>query len=290
MILLMPKLTMAQRDSLRIKFRTLTKSISADIGIAVLGLENRDTISLNAQRHYPMQSVYKFPLAMAVLHEVDKRSITLDQKIHISKKDLLPGTHSPMRDRYPDGDVDLSLAEILSYTVSQSDNNGCDVLFRLLGGTKKVDDYIHGLGVKEIAIAATEEEMHQGWNVQFTNWSTPTAMIQLLDIFYNRKVLSKTTSDFLWKIMFETSTGPDRIKGLLPPGTIVGHKTGLSDTDEHGITAATNDVGIVTLPNGKHYAIVVFVSNAQADKSIREKVIAQISKASWDYFLAKTSQ
>lgn len=284
-VFLVPKITQAQRDSLLLKFKIISRTIPADIGIAVRGMEDGDTISFNAQRHYPMQSVYKFPLAMAVLHQVDSKKLRLDQKIQVSKKDLLPDTHSPMRDKYPAGEVDLTLAEILRFTVSQSDNNGCDILFRLLGGTKTVNDYVHRLGVKEISIMATEEEMHAEWNVQFTNWSTPKAMLQLLEIFWRKRDLSMSSTDFLSKCMVETATGSKRIKGLLPHGTVVAHKTGLSDTNEEGITAATNDVGIVTLPNGKHFAIVVFVSNTKASQELREKVIAQISKAVWDYFL-----
>jgi beta-lactamase class A len=88
-------------------------------------------------------------------------------------------------------------------------------------------------------------------------------------------------------MMVETPTGPNRIKGLLPKETIVAHKTGTSGTNEKGVAAATNDVGIVSLPNGEHFAIVVFVANAMADEKTREEVIARITKAVWDEFTAK---
>lgn len=199
---------------------------------------------------------------------------------------MRPDTWSPLREDYPDG-VDIALRDLLGYTVSKSDNNGCDILFRLLGGTKTVETYIHNLGVKDIAIAATEEEMSKAWAVQFTNWNKPTSMARLLKDFYQEKILSKSSNDFLWKIMVETSTGPRRIKGLLPTEAIVAHKTGTSGTNDKGVAAATNDVGIVTLPNGKHFAIVVYVSNSTADEATRESVIAKITKAVWDYCLKK---
>ncbi|MGZ3836350.1 MAG: serine hydrolase, partial [Mucilaginibacter sp.] len=96
------------------------------------------------------------------------------------------------------------------------------------------------------------------------------------------KALSKSSNEFLWKIMTETSTGPHRIKGLLPQGAIVAHKTGTSGTNDEGLTPATNDVGIITLPNGKHLAIAVLVCNSKADETTRDGVIAQIAKAAWD--------
>ena len=81
--------------------------------------------------------------------------------------------------------------------------------------------------------------------------------------------------------MINTTTGPGRIKGLLPPGTPVAHKTGTSNTNDKGITAATNDAGIITLPNGKPLIITVFVKDAAADETTREKVIARSAAAAY---------
>ncbi len=274
----------AQNDSLRITIENIIKNADGEIGVALLHLESDDSLIFNDDHHYPMQSVYKFPLAMAVLSEVDKGNLSLEQNIHINKEDLLPNTWSPVRDKYPEGNIDLTVSELLSFTVSQSDNNCCDILFRLLEGTTNVNKHVHDLGVKEIMIAATEEEMHSSWDVQFTNWCRPSAMLQLLKIFWQKNALTEKSSNLLWKFMAKTSTGPMRIKGLLPEGTIVAHKTGSSGTNENGIAAATNDVGIVTLPDGNHFTIVVFVSNSSADDEAREKIIAEISRAAWDFY------
>lgn len=280
-----PQEIFAQNDSLKAILQSVVKPYKAEVGIAVKHLEKDQTVLVNATAHYPMQSVYKFPLALAVLAQVDKGIFSLEHKMHIAKEDLHPNTWSPMRDKYPEGNVNITLAEILSFTVSQSDNNGCDILFRLMGGTKKVNAFIHSQGVSKINIAATEEEMAKAWPVQFTNWCESAAMLQLLEILHGGKLLSKASNDFLLKVMTETTTGTNRIKGLLPEGTIVAHKTGSSGTNDKGITAATNDVGVVTLPNGQHVAIVVFVSNAShIDEKGRDSIIAEISKAVWDYY------
>jgi beta-lactamase class A len=120
--------------------------------------------------------------------------------------------------------------------------------------------------------------------VQYTNWGKPADLVQLLDILYKGKALSKTSNDFLWKIMTETSTGPNRIKGLLPKDVVVAHKTGSSGTNDAGLTPATNDVGIITLSNGKHLAIAIMVCNSKADETTRDAVIAKIAKAAWDEY------
>lgn len=270
----------AQKNISREKIHEIAKTANGHVGMAMMSLEDGDTITLNGRDHFPMQSVFKFPLAMAVLDQVDKGKFSLDQVIHIRKEELLPDTWSPIRDKFPEG-TDMKLKDILAYTVSLSDNNGCDILFRLAGGTDYVDKYVHSLGIDSIAIKATEEEMATAWGVQYTNWVTPVAMLQLLKGFHAGKYLSKPSNDFLLKIMKETTTGPNRMRGLLPANAVVAHKTGTSGTNAEGISAATNDVGIVTLPDGRHYAIAVFVSDSKANEAARDAVIAQLTRLFW---------
>ncbi len=273
-------------DSPKSSIERIILQSKGTIGVAVSGLEDDFSLALNRNKRFPMQSVFKFPLALAVLDAVDRGKFALDQKIRVTKQDLRPNTWSPLREDFPEG-ADIALSDLLSYTVSKSDNNGCDILFRLAGGTKAVESYIHRLGVKDIAIVADEAAMAQSENVQYRNWNKPPAMIALLKKFYAGKILSAASTDFLKKVMVETSTGAKRIKGALPAGTIVAHKTGTSGTNAKGIAAATNDVGIVTLPDGRHFAIVVYVSDSAADEQSREAVIADITKVIWDFYQIK---
>jgi beta-lactamase class A len=277
----------SQIENLQSKIDQIAKSKKANVGFALLGIEDADSLALNGQSHYPMQSVFKFHLALDVLDKVDKGKLKLDQDIFIKKDDLASDTWSPLRDKHPNGNVNLKLSKIISYTVSQSDNNGCDILFKLVGGTDSVNHFIHKLGINEVSIVANEEQMHKGWDVQFKNWTTPLASAQLLKKFYQKKVISESSTKFLLKILLETTTGLNRIKGQLPQGTEVAHKTGSSGSNDQGITAAFNDIGIVTLPNGKHYAIAVFITDSKEDDEVNAEIIALLSKAVWDYLIIR---
>lgn len=273
-----------QLEKLRKNIATITNSKNAIVGVSVLNLSNGDTLTVNKTHHFPMQSVYKFHLALAVLNQVDKGTFSLNQNILVKKTDLLPNLYSPMREKYPEGNVNLPLSEILKYTVAQSDNSACDLLFRLLGGPQKVNSYIHKIGVKEVNIVAPEEEMQKDWQVQYTNWSTPIAATQLLQKFYQRKLLSKNSQDFLWKTMTGTTTGPNKIRGLLPKEAVVAHKTGFSGKNAEGLTGATNDIGIIVLPNGQKIAIALLVSNSTETEIVNERIMAEITKEVWDYY------
>jgi beta-lactamase class A len=126
--------------------------------------------------------------------------------------------------------------------------------------------------------------MHQNWDAQFLNTTTPDFSSQLLKRFFNRRLLTEKSTRFLYKIMVETSVGRDRIKGKLPPETEVAHRVGSSFTSNEGLTGAINDIGIVRLPNGNHFIISVFVHSTTEKFKDGEEIIADLAKATWDYY------
>lgn len=272
---------------LKAKLEQFLSPYRATVGVSVKVLEDGESFTINDTVHHPTLSVYKFPLALAVLHKVDQRKLKLDQTVHVTQKMLHPGTWSPYRDDHPEGNTDATIAELLAYSVSKSDNNTTDILFDLLGGPAKVEKYILDLGINDMAIVANEYQMGEEGKL-YDNWSKSAAMVDLLEKFHNKKVLSEENTAFLLKLMTDTPTGMNRLKGLLPPTATVAHKTGTSGANEEGITAAVNDVGIITLPNGKHLAIAVFVTNSQESAETNEYIIARIAGTVWDHYAGPT--
>lgn len=250
------------------------------VGVAAEVLETGQSISLNPHDHFPMQSVYKLPIAMAVLAQVDNGKLALEQQVRVEKADFVgSGQHSPIRDRNPKGG-DLSIRELLRLAVSESDGTASDVLLKLVG-VDVVSKYLKELGIDELVVANSEKEFWRDRKLQYQNWASPEGSLQLLRNLHEGRGISKQNQQLLFKFMTETPTGPMRLKGLLPKTAVVAHKTGTSGTSD-GITAATNDIGLVSFPNGRTLAIAVFVADSPADLETRERVIAQIAKALWD--------
>lgn len=277
-------------DSLRVEINRLLKNKDLTLGLAISSSDGLDTLSINGNSHLPMQSVFKFHIALVVLSKVDAGLFSLKQKITIKKEDLNPGTWSPIRDKYPNG-TKMTLAEIIRYTVALSDNNGCDLLIRFVGGVSEIQNYFKAKGIADLAIVQNEEEMQKVWENQFKNWTTPLAANQLLIDLNNYKLLSKSSTDFMIKTLKSTSTCPNRIRGLLSEKAVVAHKTGSSGlNEENGITAATNDIGIVYLPNGTYFYISFFVSNSKENLETNELLIASITKVTYDYFLNQSKK
>jgi len=277
------------KTELRRQIEQVVAGKKATVGVAIADSDGKVAASLNGDRRFPMQSVFKLHIGLKMLSEIDKGRFSLDQKIEISKSDLLPDLYSPIRDRYPEG-ATLSLAEILGYTISASDNVGCELLLKLLGGPAEIERYFVERGFRDVSIKVNEVVMQANWDRQFENWTTPNAANQVLRAFYanDRKLLSVKSREFLWKVMRETETGADRLKGRLPAGTVVAHKTGSSGVNKTtGVTAAVNDIGVVFLPNGRYFFISVFVTDSTEDAAANEKIIADIARAAWDHFAKK---
>ena len=274
------KPTPDQHTELRNQIERIASVAKGRVGVAAEVLETGESVSLNLHEQFPMQSVYKLPIAMAVLAQVDNGKLNLEQQVRVEPADFVRiGQHSPIRDKNPKG-VELSLRELLRFAVSESDGTASDVLLALVG-VEAVSKYLNDLGVNEIVVANSEKEIGRDWETQYRNWASPHGSVQLLRRLHERRGVSEQSQQLLYKFMTETPTGPQRLKGLLPKTAVVAHKTGTSGASK-GVFAATNDIGLVTLPNGRHLAIAVFVSDSPADLVTREQVIAQIAKAVWD--------
>lgn len=273
-------------DVLRNKIEQIVSDKDAVVGVSIIGNNGIDTLTLHGDRRFPMQSVFKLHIALAILSEVDKGNLALDQTVEIGQNELLPEDFwSPLRDENPAGGS-FTVEELIQYAVSHSDNTASDILIRLIGTPKKVEKYIKSNGIDDIQIMFNERDMQAKWENMFQNWTTPKAASEMLQLFYeNESLLSASSYDLFWKTNKETSTGKNQIRGRLPAETVVAHKTGSSGTHaETGIMAAINNIGIVLLPNEKHFIISVFISESKETFHTNERIIADIAKATYDFY------
>lgn len=273
-------------DNLKDEIYQIISTNNLTAGISIKGIESKDTLSINGNLNAPMMSVFKFHIALAVLDLVDQKKLKLDQKIFIKKEELLPDTWSPILKDFPEGNMDLTLDQLLRYTVSHSDNNGCDILLRMIGGTETVQKFINSKGIKDFTIKVNEEEMST-WGNLYMNTTTPLATTELLEKFFKGEVLKKKTTKYMYQIMVETSRGLTWMKAGLPEGTTLAHRTGISNTNEAGLRVAMNDIGIVKLPNGKHFILSIYLKEITEDREATEKILADIAKVTYSYFVAK---
>ena len=240
-------------------------------------------IEYRGGRHFPMQSVYKLPIAIAVLHAVEKGDLELNRTVHVQPEQLIPPAgHSPLREKFPEGG-EFTVEDLLRRAIVDSDGSASDVLLRVIGGPKAVQQLLKEEKLKGIRVKHTEAQLIEDPKAQYEDSATPEGATALLTQLHDGKLLSADNTKRMLGWMRETDTGRDRIRAKLPAGTVVEDKTGSSGTFE-GLTAATNDVGLVMLPDGKTMAIAIFLTDSKANSTTRNGAIADVAREMWQCF------
>ena len=269
------------QPALQEQIRDIAKDAQGKVSVACSLPGTALNCDVDALSHPPMQSVFKLPLAVAVLHQVEEGKFSLHQPIRFRKQDLiLPKPYSPLQDEYPDAGVDVPLNRLLQLSAGLSDNTATDILLRLAGGPNLVREYIASLRVEGFHLEDGERELHRDVQAQYRNWFEPAGAVQLLRTINDHSPLTAQDTSLLLGWM-QPATPTGRLDGALPKGTIVAHKSGTSDVD-HGVCHAFNDIGLVSLPDGRKLAIAVFITDSTADEATRKGVIARIGKAVYD--------
>jgi beta-lactamase class A len=269
------------QEALRQEIRSIAAETHGKVSVACSLPGSSLNCDLDPTARPPMQSVFKLPLALTILHQVEQGKFSLDQPIRFLPADLiLPKPYSPLQDKYPNAGVDVPLRTLLQMTVSLSDNTAADILLRLAGGTKVVNEYIASLGITGFHLEDTERALHREVELQYRNWFEPQGAVQLLRRISDHSPLTVEHTELLLGWM-RPEVPTKRLQGDLPKGTSVAHKSGTSDVD-NGVAHATNDIGLIAMPDGRQLAIAVFVTDSTADAATREKVIAEIGRAAYD--------
>lgn len=283
LLFLLPVTLPAQHPTLIHRLEQAIEGKKAEIGIAVI-LDGKDTVTINNNVRYPLMSVFKFHQALALADYMSCRNLPLSTQLHIKPSCLKLNTYSPLRDKYPHGDMDMSIAELLEYSLQQSDNNACDILFDYQGGPAAVDAYVRSLGIDSCSIAFTENDMHEDESRCYQNWSTPLAAVRLLEVFLRKPLFGEAYKDFIYQTMVECKTGVDRLSApLSDKSVVIGHKTGTGGPNSDGKLVAINDIGFVSLPNGRTYSIAVFVKDSEESPQASSQVIAEVSRITYEY-------
>ena len=296
------------------ELRRLEPLSGGRVGVAAVHLETGREVYLHADETFPMASTYKVPIAVQLLTLVDRGERSLSDMVELSPEDLHPGSGTISR-LFNDPGVVLSLHNLLELMLLISDNSATDLVLAAAGGGDAVTERMGSLGVegvrvdrptslligdyggvqgtpedgrispemwRELSGSRSEGDRAAGaarFAVDPQDTATPRGMATLLRKIWSGEAVSAKSTELLIDVLERVQTGTGRIKGMLPPETTVAHKTGT-------IGRTTNDLGIIYLPgNAGHVVTVVFVKDSDRPGAERERAIAQVSRAIYDFFL-----
>ncbi len=291
----------------------IEKEAEGRLGVALLDLKDRKSWSHRGAETFPMQSVFKLPLAVAVLQQVEAGTFRLDQPITVTRKDFSL-FHSPLAKAFKGERNDYPLSELIRLAAGESDNTAADLMMREIGGPQVVTKMLRDGGVTGISIDRYERQFQPeiyglpgfGWDevvdeprfraqlralkpryrlaslanalADPRDASTPEASAQFLEALARGSWLREPAHNaFLMKVITETKVGGARIKAGLPAGSQLAHRTGAGLTTD-GVNHATNDIGIATLPDGRRFVIVTYLAGSRAEAAEREAALAAVAR------------
>ena len=212
--------------------------------------------------------------------EIDKKGLSLDTLVKINRDKLDPKTWSPMLKDYSGPVISLTVRDLLRYTLTQSDNNASNLMFKDMVNVAQTDSFIATLIPRSsFQIAYTEEEMSADHNKAYSNYTSPLGAAMLMNRLFTEGLIDDEKQSFIKNTLKECKTGVDRIAAPLldKEGVVIAHKTGSGDVNENGVLAAHNDVAYICLPNNISYTLAVFVKDFKGNESQASQYVAHIS-------------
>jgi beta-lactamase class A len=306
----------AARSAVEAEIARIARTSGGEVGVLARHLETGATLSLNDADAFPMASTFKIAVAGAVLAEVDAGRLSLQQMVPVDAALVL--SSEGIAEIFPFPGVSASVRNLIESMLTRSDNTATNVLTQLAGGPAAVTAWVKSVGVqgmridgdtngivgrffglppggepveaqlkKLIAANPALEDLDSKPNAQFDedprDTATPKAMVLLLSKIVDAHILSPASTEVLLGSMERCTTGLKRLRGMLPPGTGVKDKTGT-------IGGTVNDVGIITLPDGRgRIAVAVFIKKSAKRLEEREHVIAEIARSVYDYMLIENA-
>lgn len=268
------------KAELKKELTAIADSAKGDVGIALI--YDGDTLTVNNDAIYPMMSVFKLHQAVALCRMFEENGTSLDSVMTLRRSELDPDTWSPMLKDHSDEEISLPMRRLLEYTLIESDNNASNEMFVRLMPPAACDSVIAGIIPRgSFEIRFNEAEMQADHSRAYSNRTSPLGAAILIDRLFTDTLVGKSYQDFIKSALLRCQTGPDKISAALSEteGITIGHKTGSGYRDENGRLTASNDVAFITLPDGRHYSLAVFVKDFDGTDAEAAATIARISAA-----------
>lgn len=267
---------------------------------------------MDGERAYPQQSVSKLWVAVALLDAVDRGEVRLDEPVAVRREDLSV-FHQPIRAQVAEsGVLNTTVEALLRGALIQSDNAANDLLIRRLGGAQAVQAVLarksvdgvrlgdeerylqariaglvwrpdHAFGrtfwdERELVPPAQREALFNAYVADPPDGATPAATVEALARLQRGELLSPASTERLIAILGEVETGPGRLKAGLSPGWTLAHKTGTGQVLGDRQTGF-NDIGLMTAPDGRVYAVAVFIAETRRPVPERQALMVEVARA-----------
>lgn len=259
------------------RLKAICERAGGRCGVAVTHVETGRGAAFEGGTPLPLYSVFKLPLAVAVLKDVEEGRLNLEQKVPVDPSEIVPGTEeNTALWRKP---TERPLRELLEYSIARSDNTSTDKMLALVGGPEVVTRRMRALGLEQIEVRSSAKDFLKSKEAH-PNTASAEDLARLLVLLQKGEALAPPQAEALLAVMSRTVTGDRRLRAGVPAGTPVADKTGSGPS-------TTNDVGLITLPGDRgRLALAVLLDGSQLPPKQQEEVIAEVARAAYDAYAA----
>lgn len=288
--------------------RALGSGFNGEVGIAVRDIEQGWTVSWNGERYMPQQSVSKMWVALTILDLVDRGQLSLNQNVTVTPSDFVI-FHQPMRSQVRRSGYETTLAYLFEQAMTRSDNLANDKMLWLAGGPDAVNGFLARNDLRGLRFGPGERLLQSGiagleWRQSLADGNnfytaranlpgsvrqaamdrylsdpvdgaTAVGAVEALARLTRGELLSPRSTQIMLSAMRSSHTGPQRLRGGVPSGWSFGHKTGTGQ-NLNGMTAGYNDIGIVTAPDGRNYAVAVLIGSTRVGIPERQQLMQAV--------------
>lgn len=306
----------AAHTALIAEIERIAAAVNGTVGVALLHLESGIEVAVNGEMKFPLASTYKIPMAALGLQLADRGELDLASMVALADERRV--VSSVVDSTFPHPGVALSLLNLMEVMLTESDNTATDLFLEAIGGPAAVTGWLREIGIEDLRVDRSTVELlrdyagtpapepGESYSAQYRrllaegklaafaldgasegyiafeqdprDQGTPAAMSRLLAGLWRGELLSSAGIELLRGAMLRCRTGENRLRGRLPEGTVVAHKSGT-------ITGTVNDVGVIALPGDRGRLVIsVYVKNAVGDRASHERAIAEIARVAYDYF------
>ncbi|MXP09703.1 class A beta-lactamase [Pseudoblastomonas halimionae] len=311
-----PELPTPEEATLDRQLSEIGSRFAGQVGIAVRPVEGDRTMQYRGLELFPQQSVSKLWVSLTALRQVDAGKLSLDEARVVTLEDLTL-FHQPIRDEVlASGSVTTEYRDLMQRALTRSDNTANDIILRRVGGPDAVQATLNRLGLSSIRFGTDERTKqsataglqwrpsyslgrafydardqvpdadrraaYEGYLADPIDGAAPVAIAAALTRLAKGELLSKDSTALLLDTLAETRSGPNRLKGGLPPDWRIAHKTGTGQALVHEQTGY-NDIGILTAPDGRRYAVVVMIARTEERVPDRMAMMHEVVGAVAEY-------
>ncbi len=309
----------AARAALEERLNALGRAFNGQVGLAVRDVDTGYVAAWNGTRLFPQQSVSKFWVQLTALDAVDRGRLSLDRQVTLRSQDLTLFSQ-PIAAQIGGNGYSTTIRDLMHRAITRSDNTANDFVLWQAGGPEAVRAFLARNNIDGVRFGPGERLLQSGiggvtWNQAMSrrgafeaargqvpastrrrlfndyiadpiDGASPHGLTYGLARLQRGELLSPASTRHMLGLLAQTRTGPNRLAGGLAPGWVIGHKTGTGQVFG-GEQAGYNDIGIITSPDGKHYALAAVIGRTSVPLPVRMRLMNEVTRAAIAYHEAR---